>query len=454
MNHHLPVLWTEGLFLRPQHFQQQDRHQAWQLRQCLRALAPWHWGWQRLSLDASALQIGRIALAQAQGVMPDGVAFDLGAGDHAPAALTLPEDLRDERIVLAWPLSRRGTPDSDAESLALPHPASPPAGLLHTRWRTQELELADGHASTLRTATIQLGRPDLRLMRARDCDEGMVALEVCHVMERRLDQQVLLDPSYLPPLLDIQAHPSLSRQLIELHGLVQQRAHVLAERLSGRSGLQTAEVTDLLLLSTLNRALPLLEQWCANTPLHPQPLYQALSVLLGEMSTHGDARTPAPRAPYDHHRLAECFMPLMADLRQSLSQVLERRAVAIPLIAGPQEVLVATLGETSLLQTAGFVLTVEAQVSPETLRARFPALLRIASADRILDLLQFQLPGVPVQPLPAAPHQLPFQADKLYFSVEGRGHPLWEELAQAGTLALHVAGDLPGLALQLWALRP
>ena len=44
MNNPSKVLWGEGLFLRPQHFQQQDRYHEGRLNQTARALHPYGWG--------------------------------------------------------------------------------------------------------------------------------------------------------------------------------------------------------------------------------------------------------------------------------------------------------------------------------------------------------------------------------------------------------------------------
>ena len=62
------VMWTEGMFLQPQHFQQQDRHSARQLDARLSCASPWNWGFASLVLDDAALLQGRVALASARGV--------------------------------------------------------------------------------------------------------------------------------------------------------------------------------------------------------------------------------------------------------------------------------------------------------------------------------------------------------------------------------------------------
>jgi type VI secretion system protein ImpJ len=51
-----------------------------------------------------------------------------------------------------------------------------------------------------------------------------------------------------------------------------------------------------------------------------------------------------------------------------------------------------------------------------------------------------------------APRQIPYHAGFTYFELE-RGGDLWAQLEQSAALALHVAGDFPGLVLELWAIR-
>ena len=86
------VIWTEGMFLQPQHLQQHDRFLGQQAQMRFAATSDYGWGFLSLSLDSAALSLGKIALTAAQGVMPDGLAFDVPGQDPAPAALDVPPD--------------------------------------------------------------------------------------------------------------------------------------------------------------------------------------------------------------------------------------------------------------------------------------------------------------------------------------------------------------------------
>src|SRR5437868_1208766 len=95
------VLWTEGLFLQPQHFQQQDRYAARVVDGRFRMSVPYAWGFSSLRIDEAALHQGKFALAEGSGVFGDGTPFSLPADDPAPLAIDIAGDVRDETVVLA-----------------------------------------------------------------------------------------------------------------------------------------------------------------------------------------------------------------------------------------------------------------------------------------------------------------------------------------------------------------
>src|SRR4051812_11346366 len=97
MTWHNKVVWTEGMFLQPQHFQQHDRFTEYQLRQRLASTSGHAWGFTAVSVDEAALALGKLSVNSAQGVLPDGVAFSIPGNDAAPAALDIPADARNER---------------------------------------------------------------------------------------------------------------------------------------------------------------------------------------------------------------------------------------------------------------------------------------------------------------------------------------------------------------------
>ena len=88
----------------------------------------------------------------------------------------------------------------------------------------------------------------------------------------------------------------------------------------------------------------------------------------------------------------------------------------------------------------------------EDLMSRFPAVVKIGSVERIRDLVNSQLPGIPLRSLPVAPRQIPYHAGFAYFELE-RGSEYWDELATSGGIAMQIGAEFPGLELEFWAIR-
>jgi type VI secretion system protein ImpJ len=187
--------------------------------------------------------------------------------------------------------------------------------------------------------------------------------------------------------------------------------------------------------------------------LHPERLYSACIQLAGDLASFNTGNTrPASFPEYQHDNLELTFAPVIAALRRSLSMVLEQNAIAIELQDRRYGVKVAVIADLELVKSASFVLAVAAQLPTELLRQRFPTQVKIGPVERIRDLVNLQLPGIPLHPLPVAPRQIPFHAGSNYFELE-RGGDLWKQLERSGGLAMHIGGEFPGLELEFWAIR-
>ncbi len=438
------VIWSEGLFLQPQHFQQHDRYWERHIDGRARPLLGHGWGFVNCVLDRAALALGKVQITAARGIFADGTPFDFPTEDPAPTAFDVPPELKDEVLVLALPVRRAGSEESDATDIS-EHAL--------TRFATSDVEVSDSNASGSEVTIVQVGRLRMRLMRKRDVTDAYTTLGFVQVVERRADNQILLAKSYVPPMLHCGSDLVLSGYVRELHGLLHQRGDALAGRLTqlGRGGV--AEIADFLLLQTVNRYEPLFAHLATHPMLHPERLYSICLQLAGDFSAFNTASTRPPAFPeYQHDLLEPTFAPVIAHLRRSLSMVLEQSATPIELQDRRYGVKVAIVADLELVKAASFVLAVAAQVPPEVLRTRFPTQVKIGPVERIRDPVNLQLPGIPLHPLPVAPRQIPFHAGSNYFELE-RGGDLWKQLERSGGLAMHIGGEFPGLELELWAIR-
>ncbi len=436
------VVWSEGLFLQPQHFQQHDRYVESYVEGRCRGLRNNGWGFTELKLDAAQLAIGKVAIASAKGVFPDGTPFAIPEDDRAPPPLDLEDSIRECRVYLALPARRLGEREvangEQREGLA--------------RYVHREFETQDATSDAQSVALMRVGTLRTRLLLETDQRAEYACMGAAHVVEVKADRAVSLQQTYVPPVLDVHASTVLSGYVNELHGLLHHRAEALAGRVSasGRGG--AAEIAEFLLLQAVNRYEPVLAHLASLGGLHPEDLYRLLVGIAGELATFtSPAKRPGEFPAYRHDDLKATFDPVMTALRESLGTVIEQRAVQIPLREPRYGIYAAPLADRSLLGTASFVLAVRADMPSEELRRRFPAQTKIGSVEKIRDLVNAQLPGVVIRPVPVAPRQIPYHADYTYFELD-RASDYWPS-QQSGGFAIHVSGEYRGLDMQFWAIR-
>lgn len=443
MNWQRKTVWSEGMFIRPQHFQQQERYLEFFARSQVSALHGYFWGFHELEIDPDALSLGKLLVVAASGILPDGTPFRLPAQGELPAPLSVPARCKNEVVVLACPMLRHGSVEIGFD----------PEDNSGTRFRADTAAVPDTSDSSGQTAEIQFADLRLQLIPASEVPEGWVTLGVTQVVECRPDNTVTLDRSYIPPTLAADANPSLHGYAREIAGLLAQRGELLSQRLTqpGRGGV--GEVADFLMLELINRCQPVFHHLSESHKLHPERLFVSLLQLAGDLSTFTrENRRPIDYASYNHDDLRACFRPLMIDLRRSLSMVLEQNAIQIELVERAHNIRMAVIPDNELLDTCSFVLAVHADIPPETIRSFFPTQVKIGPVEKIRDLVNLHLPGVVVRGLPIAPRQIPYHAGYNYFELDTH-HDLWKRLGSSGGLALHIAGDFPGLKLEFWAIR-
>ena len=147
------VIWSEGLFLKPHHFQQQDRYLEHLVASARGVGVPHPWGLRLLSVDQDLLALGKLGLTSAAGLLPDGTPVDAPASDPLPDPLALTADAAGQILYLALPLRRPGARESGA--------TDEPQTML--RYRAGEETARDNTGEAQSEELVEVGRLDLRL---------------------------------------------------------------------------------------------------------------------------------------------------------------------------------------------------------------------------------------------------------------------------------------------------
>jgi len=436
------VIWQEGMLLRPQHLQHNDRYYHWQLNRT-RLLSNDAWGFLTLDVDVQYLNLGKIVVNQASGVLPDGSLFEL-SGAMEPLVLQVPANAGRQAVYLALPLAT----DNQVEV------RSKEQGDVLARYVACETEIGDSNAGVDSRCQVDCARPDLRLVLGEQpSDPFYVKLQVAQVLDSAQEGGVRLDADFVPTFIYLQGSGYVSSCLKEVISLLATRGDAIAARIQGAGMSAGAQVGDFLMLQLINRAELILRHYLNQAQVRPEALYRELLAILGELSTFATDNKRAQLAVhFQHADQGASFRGLMEGLRTVLSLVLEQHAIELTLQQRQYGVLVCPVSDLKLLGAATFILAATAQCDSEELRHRLPAHLKIGPVERIRELVNLHLAGIKVTPLPVAPRQIPFHAGKTYFMLELSPRDI-TQLEQSGGFAFHASGEFAELELNFWAIR-
>lgn len=437
------VIWSEGMFLRPQHFQQQDRYIERYIEGRTQSLGSYLWGLSEIAIDNEPLSLGKISVSHIKGVFADGTPFLAPETEALPDILDVPEHTQDEIVYLCIPLKRPGAQESVRDQEDFPQ----------ARYQAYNFDARNSTSQTGEPARIQVGKLRICLKLGSEDLSGYTSIALTRITDRQPDKPVKLDNKFIAPVMNCQVSAEIKGYIEEVKGLLEQRGEALSHRLtdSGRAG--SAEIADYMLLQVINRVEPLVRHLSSLACLHPLSLYTELLQLAGELSTFTATRKRPPEIPaYRHDDLQQTYGGLFNALRQSLSMVLEQSAVSLELVERKFGIHVAPITDHSLMENSTFVLAAKASVQTDLLRSRFPSQAKIAPVENIRELISTQMPGVRLRPLPVAPRQIPYHAGFTYFELDQSGD-LWKALTKSGGFAVHLGAEFPGLAMELWAIR-
>lgn len=449
MNTFNKIVWSEGLFLRPQLFQQQERYLEQYAHRRASAGGPFFWGFQQLKIQTYLLALGMVGVDSCQGLFLDGTPFDLPGDGPVPAPLKI--GVLDVGRLVCLAVS---VPGGTGEETTF-EGVDAAAGSL-ARFAVFDAELRDTNSVGQGPQPVQMSHLRTRIMLKDETEKSWLCLPLARIRAVGKDGCVELDPDFIPPLRGFGTSTVLLNWLKNLHAVCQMRAQLLAVRLSASDGQaqDTAEIADFLLLQILNRHEPLLEHVLQVTATPPEHIYTLLRGLCGELSSlvRFDSRRPLNHPAYQHDDLQRSFQGLIADVSALLNDVLVRSARQIPLLPRANNVLFGSIEPDELRGFGSLVLTVAAHWPASQIASEFPARCKLSPVDRLGDVIRAHIPGIGLLPLPVPPRQLPFQAGHVYFQVEPLGLQ-WEHLLTHGGLAMHVGGDIPGLRIELWGVQ-
>lgn len=424
------VVWSEGLYLRTQHFQQQDRHADALMRAGLQAAAHQPYGFSRLELDRAALDAGQVAIRSAEGLFPDGTPFAIP--DTAAPPPPVPITAGASGLAhLAVAVEQQGVATMD------PSHAEPSGA----RYRGEIVPVRDTVRNGADPADVEVARLALRLLAPGEATAGFVTLPVAQVEGLRADGSVAIPDGDLPPALTIAALPWYAGFLKEVVTGLDRIAEAHGALVLGGAG---RSIENLLILELANTARPRFAHLLAQNLIHPCALYEDLVALAGRMATYGSSSRRLSDLPvYDHRAASAAFGPLADTLRSLMLSLrhVEPKSRALPVARHSQNVWKVRIDNPEILKTSRIVLRVGSPMSEESLRKLFVDQATVGAADAFESLWKSRLPGIALKPLHSQPREIPYDGERLCLELNQKSEH-WAQLLNAPGFVIGISGQL------------
>ncbi|MDR0702777.1 MAG: type VI secretion system baseplate subunit TssK [Zoogloeaceae bacterium] len=440
------VLWGGGLFLRPQHFQQQALFIDNAIAETLQSAQRHAWGLARIELDTGALYTGNIRLEALDVVFRDGSRFY--APDKEPVPLS--RNLRD-------------VPQVNAETTlyaCLPHlntyggntvsgndsvPSARPA-----RYRNAHRKATDLYTNAIET-DITVLELDVRLMLEEENRDGYDSVPIARLAKDATGQWRVVE-DYIPPMVTVSASPPLRGAIQRLLDILMAKSVTLSgtqrERARNVMGYSSSDIASFWLLHTVNSNFALFNHLLKAEPLHPEELYLALARLCGELLTFSTIYKLSDLPAYCHDELAKTFPKLDKMVRELLDTVVSTRYVIIPLTMPKPSFHIGRLESTNLIENADFYLSVRGDMPVARIIEEVPAQYKVGSPDDVDKILHSAMPGVNLQPMQQTPTALPVHAGNHYFALEARGD-IYKRMLQSRSICIYTPKSLANLEIEL-----
>jgi type VI secretion system protein ImpJ len=437
------VVWSEGMYLSPHHFQTQSRYFEDSLAFLAASLWREPWGLIHLELDSKAMRNGTAALLYASGIFPDGLPFEIPNSDVPPPPRNLlevfPSTEAELPLFLTIPTRRDGGFDCD---LGVSQGGS--------RFLRIQRVLRD-ETNGIDEREVDLGRKNIRLMTGPELAADLVSIPIARVL-RDGRGQLVCDEDFIPPCLTLSASEPLMLLVRRLLDAVTEKSTAIARssRRHGRfeAGTGALDVANYWFLHALHSAIPPLQHLITTRHAHPEAVFVELSRLAGALCTFAVDSDPRQLPVYDHRDPGPCFRALDAHIRRHLEIVVPSNTVTLEFKPVEPYMHAAAVTDERCLRRARWILGLRSTLGEPVLLRLAPKLVKICSSKFVPELVKRALPGMQLTHLPVPPSAIRAEADMQYFSIEITG-PCWEHILQSRSVGIYVPGEISNPEFEL-----
>ena len=441
------VVWSEGMYLGPHHFQAQSRYFEDSIQFATSALWFATYGLAGCEISAEALRNGVVSVSHARGIFPDGLVFEMPESDPLPEARNIaelfPPTSDHLTVLLAIPARKQ-----DGVNCVISEDGQPNG----FRYTGETRPLHD-ETTGRDEKPVRLGRKNIRLLLDIEDAAGLVTIPVARI-KRSGSGYFIFDPEFIPPCLQITASERIMGLLSRLIEILEEKAASLAPPKrdgSTKAAFSTREIANFWFLHTVNSSLAPLRHLYLTKRSHPEELYVEMLRLGGSLCTFSLDSHPRSLPLYDHDHLDLCFQGLDRHIRANLEVVVPTNCISIPLTSAGDYFYYGDVADQRSLGPSRWILGIRSKLGEADLIAKTPTLVKVCSRQFVPRLVKSALPGLQLMHLPSPPAAVSPKVETQYFGI-GKAGPCWEHISQTKAVGVYVPGEFPGAEVELMAV--
>lgn len=445
MSYSSKVLWGEGLFLRPQHFQRQDMYHESRLREIGFALHPYSWGLRSVKIDHESLRSGVLTVTELSLILSDGEIYSAPNSDDLPASITL--DTLAGISEITFYLALHQLKDIGGNY------TDPAENKFTTRFVTHSIDGPDLFTKS-KTEPIEYLKKSVKLIADSEPRDQFISIPIVRI-RRTSTNGFEVDDSFMPPCLSVEASPALFQQTRRLLDSLQAKVNALyghhREPSKNVIEFRSGDTASFWLLHTASSAYASLNHLSQHPSLHPERLFQEMLRLAGALMTFSKSYALTDLPMYEHTNSQVGFAKLEAILRELLETVISTQYFAISLEETRPSFHLGRIDSGKIDDKTRFYLSVSADMPAVELVEAVPTRFKAGAPDDVEKLVLAAMPGIRFVYTPQAPAAIPVRPGACYFALEARGD-LYERMLQSQTITIYAPSGFNELKLELIAI--
>ncbi|AXC13363.1 ImpJ/VasE [Acidisarcina polymorpha] len=430
------MVWSEGMYLAPHHFQTQSRYFEDSIAFLASSLWREPWGLLHLEMDAKAIANGSVSMLVGSGIFQDGLAFDMPSSDALPAIRELSSFAKatDSELILHLAVQVRRNDGYDAswdDPQRRPRYSSIPRTLRDETNGIDEYE-------------VQLAHKNIFIASEAELSPELLSFPIARIV-RDASGQFTYDLEFVPCSLRTNASDALMLQLKRIINIVAEKAKTIARPVHAANQLKTGsvpmEIASYWFLHALHSSLPSLRHLVYTRHAHPADCFVELSRLAGALCTFALDSDPQSLPNYDHHNSGAGFRALCAHIQRHLEIIVPTNTVDLEFSPSSPYIHTAPVTDERCLRRSRWVLGIRTALGESEQLRLVPRLVKVCSARFVPELVKRALPGMTLTHLPVPPSALRTSVDMQYYAIDTAG-PCWQHILQTRSVGIYIPGEI------------